>query len=67
MMNQTKILSRKQVGGRAVVMQGSQEACERRIRELMATEYYGPQCRHESTTTADGSGAFCKFCGETLA
>jgi hypothetical protein len=24
-------------------------------------------CRHESKTTADGHGAFCRFCGETLA
>lgn len=24
-------------------------------------------CAHESVTTADGHGAFCKHCGETLA
>jgi hypothetical protein len=22
-------------------------------------------CAHESVTTADGHGAFCRFCGET--
>ena len=24
-------------------------------------------CPHESITTADGHGAFCKYCGDTLA
>jgi len=24
-------------------------------------------CEHEGETTADGNGAFCRFCGETLA
>jgi hypothetical protein len=24
-------------------------------------------CQHESVTTPNGSGAFCRFCGETLA
>lgn len=23
-------------------------------------------CHHESVTTADGCGAYCRFCGETL-
>ena len=23
-------------------------------------------CQHESVTTADGHGAYCKYCGETL-
>lgn len=26
-----------------------------------------PDCAHESATTADGHGAYCKLCGETLA
>lgn len=28
---------------------------------------YDDGCAHESATTPDGHGAFCRFCGETLA
>jgi hypothetical protein len=34
------------------------------LRMITAVE---PQCAHESVTTADGHGAFCRFCSETLA
>lgn len=33
----------------------------------MTDDTYGDDCAHESHTTPDGHGAFCRFCGETLA
>lgn len=32
-----------------------------------AIEAAAETCEHQSKATADGNGAFCKFCGETLA
>jgi len=43
-----------------LVVQTAQDIANRRA-------YYKAPCNHESVTTPDGNGAYCRHCGETLA
>ena len=47
----------------------AQNRTEREQEEILNAGYPGKvaTCRHESTLTTDGDGAFCRFCGETIA
>ena len=37
-----------------------------KLMDGLSTAWEEPNCKHESETTADGHGAYCRICGETL-